>query len=163
MGIAQMGALSGGRKFRRPYVEEINARTPYLPQLYGQKKAQQHRDRMYGLGQRGLAQEKEFGLKELGLREDMAHEARKKNRYAQNLGYANLGLAGAFGAYDAMGQPSISDIGDWFSPSDALGGIENLGMWDPTGFSGGDTSGGDAFDGLFNDTISEILDWGDMF
>jgi hypothetical protein len=40
MGLTQMSALGGGRGFKRPYVEEINARKRYLPQLYGMKEAE---------------------------------------------------------------------------------------------------------------------------
>jgi hypothetical protein len=158
MSLQQMSALGGGRGFKRPYVEEINARTPYLPQLYGMKQQERFRKQQLGLDQRRLAQEKTFGLANLNLQEEAVHEAKKRNKTAQNLGLANIGLAGGLGLYDAVGQPSLSDIGDWFSPSSGGDFIENLGMWDPTGFSGG--GGGDS--GLFD--YSDILDgWEGLF
>lgn len=169
MGLAQMQALGSGRGFRRPYVDEINARTPYLPQLYAQKRSQEHQDRMWGLEQRGLAQNKKFQTAELNLREDMAKEARKRNRLAKNLGYAQLGVAGGLGLYDAMGQPSLSDIGSFFTGSGGGGellDIGGFGVGDPgilpevEGFGGG---GYDLFGGILGDAVSEIVDWGGIF
>jgi hypothetical protein len=171
MGLTQMSALGGGKGFKRPYVEEINAQARYLPQLYGIKQQETSRKQQLGLNQRRfaqererlglerdrLAQEKTFGLAQQDLAEQAAHEVRKKNRYAQNLGLANIGLTGGLGLYDALGQPSFSDIGNLFSPS--LGGdiVENLGMWDPTGFTGESGVTDDLFSGggLFD--YSDIL------
>jgi hypothetical protein len=182
MGIPQMSALGGGKGFKRPYVEEINARTPYLPQLYGIKRQEASRKQQLGLNQRRfaqererlglerdrLAQEKTFGLARQDLAEQTAHEARKRNRYAQNLGLANIGLAGGFGAYDALGQPSISGIGDWFSPTDFSTGFDVADTSDwfgsmPVSAAGGgaeDLFGGDS--GLFD--YSDVLEgWEGIF
>jgi hypothetical protein len=159
MSLQQMSALGGGRGFKRNYVEEINARKRYLPQLYGMKEAERSRKQNLGLQQRGFAQDQEvlaqnrerlgiekdryaqeqdrlglerdrfaqeraFGLSQQSLAEDAAHEARKRNKQAQNLGLANIGLGAGLGLYDAFGQPSFSDIGGWigdlFSPAEAL-------------------------------------------
>lgn len=164
MGLAQMAALGGSRKMRRPYVEEINRRTPYLPQLYAQKKQKEQSNRMWGLQQQGLAQERKMGLANLDIQRDIAHEARKKNRIAQNLGFANLGLSAALGGYEAMGQPSLSDVGDWFSPSDIydvgeiadFGGEQMLG-----GFYEGAGGGGDFWSGggLYEGALEDIIGW----
>ena len=59
MSLAQMAALTGGNNFKRPYVEEINARTPYLPSLYGQKKQDKYRDQIHDINLEKLALSKE--------------------------------------------------------------------------------------------------------
>ena len=94
MGLEQIGALQGNNRFKRPYVQEINARTPYLPLLYAQKKEDQYRDKMYGLEKQGLA-----------LESDALDEAKKRNKTARNLGYANIGLGAGLGImnnYDSI-------------------------------------------------------------
>jgi hypothetical protein len=177
MGIPQMSALGGGRGFKRPYVEEINARTPYLPQLYGLKQQERFRKQQLGLNQRRfgqererlglekdrLAQEKAFGLAQQDLAEQAAHEARKRNRRAQNLGLANIGIVGGLGLYDAIGQPSLGDISDWFSPTGGydigdIGSIAGVTM-----ASGADdlfSGGGEDFFGGGGGLMGDILeDW----
>lgn len=154
MGLAQMSALGGGRGFRRPYVAEINARKKFLPQLYAEKKRQEQSDRMWGLQQRGLAQEKKLGLANLDIQKDIAHEARKRNKLAQNLGFANLGLSGAMGAYDIAGQPSLSDFSDWFS-SDQPDMSYTEGFDMANAMAGGVMSG----DGGGDDIWSSGIDW----
>jgi hypothetical protein len=74
----------------------------------------QEQDRL-GLERDRFAQERAFGLSNIALAEDAAHEARKRTKQAQNLGLANIGLGAGLGLYDAFGQPSFSDVGDWFS------------------------------------------------
>ena len=116
MGLAQMGALSGGQRFKRPYVEEINARTPYLPQLYAQKKTDEYNDKMYGLKEKELAQDREFGLKNLSMMEDAQSEMKKRNKLARNMGYANIGIGTALGAMDNWDsiKSGISSISSMF-------------------------------------------------
>lgn len=158
MGLAQMSAIAPGRKLKRGYVDEINARKRFLPQIYAQKKSDEFQDRR-------LAQEDE----RLGIEEDIAHQARKKNRLAQNLGYANIGLTGALGAYNAAGQPSFDDIAGLFGSGgdDIIGGF---GVGDPGMLPGAGLSsvikpedifgfGGGIFEGL----ADEIIDWSGIF
>ena len=112
MGLTQMSALTGGRKFKRPYVEEINAQTKYLPAIYGQKKEDAYRDKMHGLETQRLA-----------LSEEALDTQKKSQKRANKLGYANMGLAGAFGAVDAY--PGLKEMGgdvaDWLNPTEAVG------------------------------------------
>ena len=85
-------ALTGYRKYKSPYVSEINARKAYLPALYNQRRDDKYREQSYNLDKQGLAQNKEFALKNLELSEKAAHQARKRDKLAANLGYAGLGL-----------------------------------------------------------------------
>ena len=126
MGLAQMSALTGGKRFKRPYVDEINARKGYLPQLYAQKSEDKYRDQMYGLQKEGLEHTKTMGLANLDIAQDAAREAKKRNRTAKALGYANIGLAGALGGIKAY--PALKEVGgdimDWASPAaQTVGGV----------------------------------------
>jgi hypothetical protein len=153
MGIKQMQALAGGRRIRRPYIDEINARTPYLPQLYNIKRQEQMHRENWALEQKAMAQQKEFETKRLNMMEEQSREARKRNRTARNLGYAGLGLQAGMGAWNIAGQPSLSDIGSWFSGGSAsgLGGVQEA--------SPGQSFGVDDFGGgLYDDIVSEFLD-----
>lgn len=111
MGLAQMSALTGGRKFKRPYVEEINKRTAGLLPMYAQRKEDKYRDEMFGLQQAGLAQDKEFGLADLSLREDALSEQKKARKKANWLGYANIGLGAG------LGVAGLASDNDWFKPA----------------------------------------------
>ena len=126
MGLEQMSAISPGSRYKRPYVDEINARTPYLPMLYQQKKQDEYRDKMYSLDEEKLAQDREFGLKNLDMQRDIQEEAKKRNKLARNLGYANIGLGAGLGVlnnWDTIKQgatslfPSLGESGvvdfDW--------------------------------------------------
>ena len=163
MALPQMSALGGGRGFKRPYVEEINERKRFLPQMYANKQNEQYRKQQLGLGQRRLgldrerlAQEKQFGLANLDLAEESAKEARKRNKYAQNLGLANIGLGAGFGMYDAMGSPSFSDIGDWFSPSsDFSGDLMNIGGAAFASGGGGEDFFSSGSGGLMGDILED--------
>ena len=114
MGLAQMSALSGGRKYKRPYVEEINKQTKYLPAIYGQKKEDAYRDKMYGLQTSSLE-----------LQEDALKTQKKAQKRANTLGYINMGVGAGLGAIDAY--PALKEVGkdvvDWFSPTDTFKGI----------------------------------------
>ena len=161
MGLAQMSALGPGRKMKRPYVEEINRKKQFLPQLAGLAQEKKYQAERTGLAERRLAQDKKFGLENLRMREEMAHQARKKQRLAQNLGYANLGLQGVLGGYEALGQPSLpslSDIGGWFDFGDdtmdfssGMNLADAMGGMDPVG-TGSDWFGGEGYFG-------DIIDW----
>ena len=142
MGLEQMYALSGGRKFKRPYVEEINARTPFLPQLYAQKKQDEYRDQMYGVEQQKLA-----------MNQEMIEDAKKRNKTARNLGYANIGLGAGLGLLGnwediSTGTKSLFDtVGSWIKPEEAF----------PTGSSTPIQAPIDIATGGFDEYISPIL------
>lgn len=143
MGLAQMGALTGSNKFKRPYVEEINARTPYLPMLHQQRSEEQYRDKMYGLEKQGLA-----------LESDALKEAKKRNKTARNLGYANIGLGAGLGLlnnFDSIksGVSSMFPTGSAIDVGDALGGVSSI-------------SPGQDFGGI-TDSISPVWDWADAY
>jgi hypothetical protein len=116
MGLAQMSALGGGRKYKQPYVEEINARKQYLPQVYAQKKEDKYRDKMAGLQSDQLA-----------LQEDALKQQKKAQKRANTLGYVNMGVGAGLGAIDAY--PAMKEVGkdvvDFFSPaaSEVAGGV----------------------------------------
>jgi hypothetical protein len=95
-----MSALGGGKRYKTPYVEMINRQKGYLPALYAQKKQDKYQKESQALDERRLKNE-----------EEMAHEIRKKQRLAQNLGYANVGLNALFGANEAG---LFDSVGDWF-------------------------------------------------
>ena len=107
-------ALTGYRKYKSPYVSEINARKAYLPALYNQRRDDKYREQSYNLDKQGLAQNKEFALKNLELSEKAAHQARKRDKLAANLGYAGLGLQAGFGLANQF------DFSNMFSPEAAV-------------------------------------------
>jgi len=113
MGLAQMSALTGGKRYKRPYVEEINNRTKYLPSLYSQRKQDAYQGKMYGLQKEQAAQNREFGVADLALREDALDEQKKAQKRANTLGYANLGLGGA------LGFAGLANDAGWFDPAPA--------------------------------------------
>ena len=147
MGIAQMSALSGGQKYKRPYVDEINARKQYLPGMYAQKQENQYRDKMHSLDTQRLAQDKKFGMANLSLAEDAQKEAKKRNRTAKQMGYANIGLGAGMGVmnnWDAIkgGADSVTSMFPQVpSPS-------KLGIGTPESYSGSTVSG-----------MSSPMDW----
>jgi len=106
-------SLTGYRKYKSPFVAEINARKQYLPALYSQKREDKYRDQQFGLQEEGLAQNREFSLKNLELAKDAAHQARKRDKLAKNLGYAGLGLQAGFGAANSF------DFSNLFSGDEA--------------------------------------------
>jgi len=75
----QFSAVTGGRRRRIPYIERINAQTPQLAQMIQAQKANQRADR------------------EFAFREDMAEDAREKEKLAMMLGVGNIGLQGYMG------------------------------------------------------------------
>lgn len=120
MGLAQMQALTGGKKIKRPYVEEINARTRYLPQMYATKKADQYRDQSFALQKQNVAQDKKYGLADLSLREDALDEQKKAQKRANKLGYANIGLGAG------LGVANIASDMDIFKPKDTGVAVESI-------------------------------------
>ena len=106
-------SLTGYRKYKSPYVAQINARKAYLPALYNQRREDKYQEQAYNLDKQGLAQEREFALKNLELSEKAAHEARKRDKLAANLGYAGLGLQAGFGLANHF------DFSNMFAPKEA--------------------------------------------
>ena len=111
MGLTQMAALTGGRKFKTPYVEEINARKQYLPAIYGQKKEDAYRDKMYGLEQSRFE-----------LEQDALKAQKKAQKRANRLGYINLGVGAGLGVMNAY--PARKEVGkdvvDWLNPAQTI-------------------------------------------
>ena len=97
----QMGAVTGLRK-RPSYTDIINAETPYLPGKVQAGKDRAHQEEMDAFN-------KEIAEKEWQLADESAHEQRKQQNRANNLGYANLAtnIAGQTGA--------LGDLYDWIS------------------------------------------------
>ena len=100
-------ALTGYRKYRSPFVAEINARKQYLPALYNQRRSDLYNKQKYNLEKQGLEQSRQFSLKNLELAEDAARQAKKRDKLAATLGYAGLGLQAGFGLENAF---NISDL-----------------------------------------------------
>ena len=153
--------------------------------MYAQKGEDIYRDKMYGLQKEGLAHKKTMGLANLNIAEDAAREAKKRNKTAKALGYANVGLSAAFGG--AKAYPALKEMGgdvmDWASPSAQPGGgvgpvgtPGSAGMssvsggspmdWISDNFLGPISSGiqkfggaiGGVWDGLYNNVIGDVID-----
>jgi hypothetical protein len=156
MGIAQMSALSGGKRYKRPYVDEINARKGALPGLYAQKKDTAYQDKMFGLENQKLAQNEKFGLANLDLMQDAQNEAKKRNKTAKQLGYANIGLGAALGAADNWDAISggVSGVKSMFPQ---VGSPSSLGIGTPESY-GGRTVSGMSSDWL-GGNLSSGVDW----
>jgi len=90
--MATMRQYSGlvGRRVKPNYVEAINAQTPSLMSLYSAKDAEKYQNKMLGLEEQRLAQEKELSDASLALSEESMKEQEKQNKKA-NL-YSGLGL-----------------------------------------------------------------------
>ena len=168
MGLAQMSALTGGKKFKRPYVEEINARAQHLPALYAHKSEEEYRDKMHGLE-----------TQKLGLSQDALDAQKKAQKRANMMGYANMGLAGAFGAVDAY--PGLKEIGkdvsDWLNPAETvsmMSGTQDAikapfeSMGGPIDWMADTVSplikniGGFAWDagkGIYDSLVGDVVDW----
>jgi len=108
MGLEQMYALTGGGRFRRPYVNEINARKQYLPNIYAQRKEDVYRDKTYALQQQALEQGSNIARKNLAMQQKALDEQKKAQKRANILGYANIGLGAGLGIA-GLG----SDLGWW--------------------------------------------------
>lgn len=80
-----------GRRFRNPYLDEINAKVPFL----AQKAAAQQR-------LRDEAARRERQEKEIELAEDRAKEAKDNQKIANIVGGINTGLNLVTGAYNAF-------------------------------------------------------------
>lgn len=137
-------ALTGFRKYKTPYVSQINAKTPFLSSLYNLKAQNEYRDKQNELTQRGL-----------DLQEETAHQARKRDRTATNLGYANTALNAGFGL--AKNWDNISNL---FNTGDAVSEVV------PSGSESylGDMFGG-ATDWIANEITSpfkNVTDWADF-
>ena len=107
-------ALTGFRKYRSPDVARINAQTPFLSSMYGQKRDQAYADKRYELDKQGFEQEQKFGERNMELAEDAAKQGRKRDRLAEKLGYAGLGLQTGFGILN-----NKDTLADLFTPEDA--------------------------------------------
>ena len=162
--------LTGYRKYRSPAVSQINARKQSLPAIYNLKRDKAYRDKSYDLEKEGLEQSRGFAEENLSLAERAAHDARKRNNLAANMGYAGLGLqlglgglnnwdtlSGAFSGGESSGAldfvPGLSGIAsDSFAPAIkevGMSGLEDL------------FSGPGIFDGLLDESIG--FDWSDAF
>lgn len=128
MATGQMRA-TGGRRIRPGYIEEINARKRFLPQLYSLKSANKYRDELQKQTDRSL-----------GIQEDVFDLNKKRAKTARNIGYTGLGIQGGLGLIGAY--PELKDIGsdiiDFVTPSadiapDVAGDIAGA-----AGFSGAD-------------------------
>jgi hypothetical protein len=165
-------ALTGYRKYRSPDVANINARTPFLSSIYNQKRSDAYSDKQYDLQQQGLEQSQRFGEQNLEIAQDAAKQGRKRDRLAEKLGYAGLGLQAGFGvlnnadtltemfqpedvatdfgsqAVQGLGESAAQDsfstiFGDMFSPLKAVGGL----------FGGGGS-------GVSDSILDNVIDWG---
>lgn len=103
----QMGAVTGLKK--NPGLEDIiNAETPYLPGRIQAKKDRDFADKTFAANE--AQADRQFALDERALitADEAAHDARKQQNRATNIGYANLGVnilneTGALGdLYDAI-------------------------------------------------------------
>ena len=184
MGLTQMAALTGGRKYKTPDVEEINAQKRYLPAIYGQKKEDAYRDKMYGLEKEGLAFNKEMSLANFALSEEALKEQKKAQKRANRLGYANIGLGaglGIAGNWDGI-KGAGEDVASMFpqieSPAslgigapESHGGSTVSGMSSPIDWASSNifdpiSSGiqkfgsaiGDVWDGLYNNIVGDAID-----
>ena len=177
MSLSQMAALSGGGTFKRPYVEEINARTPYLPALYAQREDDDYRDKMH-----------DISLDRLALSREELSDQKKAQKRANRLGYANIGLGAGLGVmsnwdeikggvssmfptseavsmapsiFDTIPQEAVSapfemmQTPDWMSEFISPT-IKNIGsgIWD---------AGKGIYDSLVGDSIDIDWDWSDAF
>jgi len=170
MGLAQMFALTGGKRYKRPYVQEINARSRYLPQVYAQKKADEYRDKMYGLEQQRL-----------GMSQEALDEQKKMAKRAQLYGYANLGvgtglglagLASDKGWFDIFGsggdaayEPVKGLASDFSSMASPFTGENSMSYLDDAYDFGGSflknfSSGGGG--GIFDSIFGDAIDFGDL-
>lgn len=174
MSLAQFSALTGGRKFKRPYVDEINARARYLPQLRAQERSDAYQDKMY-----------DVSLQNLAVRQDALDAQKKAQKKANRLGYANLALgAGLSGVGLAKDMDwfkpdaaesvdvgtSLADPGNWVdtgpTPAGDLLQPQNM-MPDPYGnlVQEGDilkNIGGNIGSGLYDSVVGNYLDFGDV-
>ena len=96
--MAIMRQYSGlvGRKVKPNYVSAINAQTPYLYSMKQANEASDYQDKMLGLREKELAQNKELSDASLALSEDALKQQEEQNKRSNlysglNLG-ANLGL-----------------------------------------------------------------------
>ncbi|MBW2178762.1 MAG: hypothetical protein JRG81_00075 [Deltaproteobacteria bacterium] len=103
----QIGAVTGLR--RRSSAEDIiNAQTPYLPARVQAKKDKEFAEKAFIASEAQADRDFALGEKQLAIDDETAHDARKHQNRANNLGYANLGLnilseTGAMGdIYDAI-------------------------------------------------------------
>jgi len=177
-------ALTGYRKYRSPDIANINARTPFLSSIYGQKKSDAYADKRYDLDKQGLEQEYKFGEQNLDIAKDAAKQARKRDRVSRNLGYAGLGLQAGFGMLNnadtlaGMFQPEdvVTDLGSEFGSQavQELGESAVQGSWSTmfgdmfsdslkssAGGLLGDSAGGIA-GGIAGGLLDSVIDWGGL-
>ena len=187
MGTTQMQALAGGKRFKYPYVQEINSRKNYLPQLNAQKKEDAYRNQAFGLESRGLAQNKELTQQGLDLQKDAYDEQKKAQKRANLLGYANMGLGAGLGvagfgndmgwwgkgsevSKDAIDISGITELGTPSSfinqeaptssgPMDYLSDIGSS-IWNPLKNIGGAI--GDFGSGIYDSIVGDAIDFGDF-
>ena len=92
MSLAQMQALGKGRKIKRGYVDEINARKKYLPALSKLRRDEDYANRMLGLRQRETAQTQKYYDESMDIAEEELETVKRRNKMAERLGYANVSL-----------------------------------------------------------------------
>jgi hypothetical protein len=157
----QYSALTGGRRLRPGYVDQVNVQTKYLPALARARRDEQYANQRLGLSQRSLAQNNIFNNKRLNLIEDANDLTKKRNKTAERLGYTNLGLSAGLGAVKAY--PAIKDVGkdviDFFNPgsiTQVASPIETItsGSTAPTKLFGGGTGAG-----LISDAVGDLIDF----
>ena len=189
MGTTQMQALAGGKRFKYPYVQEINSRKNYLPQLNAQKKEDTYRNQAFGLERRGLAQNKELALQGLALQEEANDEQKKAQKRANMLGYANMGIGAGLGvaglgndmdwwgkgadskisggAIDLSGLSELGTPSSFIKPeTQALSGETDFwsdignDIWDPLKNIG--NAIGDFGGGIYDSLVGDAIDFGDF-
>jgi hypothetical protein len=167
MSLAQLAGLTG-KKIAPGYVPQINAQTPYLGQIYGQKKEQQYLDAS-----------NQIATDRLALAKKEQEQNDKYQKKAQRLGYLNVGLNTGLGLADLAssfnwGQP-VSDTAGAMQVSDAMdilnatGGNSASGESSPVSTALTSSGGGDILKnvgtgildfgkGIYDNTIGKIID-----
>jgi len=69
---------------------------------------EKERDRRYNLAKESFDYQKQMGETELDMAKDAQKYAKNQMKTAQNLGWANVGLSGLFGASDLMNKRGMA-------------------------------------------------------
>ena len=116
--IGQQYATTGLKRFTPSYTADINARTPYLPNLYNLKSENAYREKAMD------QDNKQFQLNFM-QNEQARKDAKKRNNWATAISLGGLGVSSGLGAYNAglfdFGGDPVSE-----SVSNAAGNFSDL-------------------------------------
>ncbi len=140
---SQFQAITGLKRKRPGYVNAINAKVPYLAELYGKRSDAEYRDKLFGLQEQGLESDIAFQEEDLALRKKQgtASSVIGAAGLATNIHFARKLNAASDTLTAGESVPGLSETGNFSDPDigtfrSNVSGMTNLGRLKNAGVGG---------------------------